>query len=204
MDKQMTIATIDSTVINRETVENLGGTITEYTYFEPTEEKMKELSQDLFSKNWNKIVVGPCVEGAVFEVRFAEEPKLSYLDGYLTVDLGHWHFHLCIGPHKNCPSEKLRKNRPVAKCGFFEMRGGKCGGGRSWGLRLWNGFGDQLTTVFLPSPYLSDEQHVLPEPKWERLDLYYSLREKYLGEPKPENFKPADAPDVNPFLNGHG
>ena len=48
MDRQMTTATIDSTVINSETVENLGGTITEYTYFEPSEEKMKELSQDLF------------------------------------------------------------------------------------------------------------------------------------------------------------
>lgn len=188
----------------RETVENLDDTITEFTYFEPTEEKMKELSHDLFSKNWSKIVVGPCVEGAVFEVRFAEEPKLSYLDGYLTVDLGYWHFHLCMGPHKNCASEVLRKNRPVAKCGFFEMRSSKCGGGRSWGLRLWNGFGDQLTTVFLPSPFLSDAQQVLPEPQWERLDLYYSLREKYLGEPKPENFKPTDALNVNPFLNGHG
>jgi hypothetical protein len=200
----MTQPTFESTVINRETVENPGGSFTDYTYFEPTEDKMKELSRDLFSKNWNKIVVGPCVEGAVFEIRFAEEPKLSYLDGYLTVDLGHWHFHLCIGPHKNCPSEELRKNRPVAKVGFFEMRSGKCGCIRSWGLRLWNGYGDQLTTVFLPSPFLSDEQQVLPVPQWERLDLYYSLREKYLGEPKLENFKPSGASDANPFLNGHG
>ncbi len=36
MNRQMTT---DSTVTSRETVENLGGTITEYTYFEPTEEK---------------------------------------------------------------------------------------------------------------------------------------------------------------------
>jgi len=199
----MTMATIEQTVINRETIDNRDGTITEYTYFEPREEKMKELSHDLFLKNWNKIVVGPCVEGAVFEIRFAAEPKLSYLDGYLTVDLGYWHFHLCIGVHKNCPFEELRKNRPVAKCAFFEMLGGKCGGARSWGLRLWNGFGDQLTTVFLPSPFLSDEQQVLPEPQWERLDLYYSLREKYLGELKPDNFRPLDVPNVNPFLNGH-
>jgi hypothetical protein len=47
----MTMATIEQTVINRETVENPGGTITEYTYFKPSEEKMKELSHDLFSKN---------------------------------------------------------------------------------------------------------------------------------------------------------
>jgi hypothetical protein len=61
-----------------------------------------------------------------------------------------------------------------------------------------------LTTVFLPSPFLSDEQQVLPEPHWDRLELYYSLREKYLSEPKRENFKPVNTPDVNPFLNGHG
>ncbi len=73
----MTMATIEQTVINRETVENPGGTITEYTYFKPSKEKIKELSHDLFSKNWNKIVVFPCVEGAVFEIRFAAEPKLS-------------------------------------------------------------------------------------------------------------------------------
>jgi hypothetical protein len=184
-----------------ETVANPDGTFIEYTYFEPDEEKMKDLSQDLFSKNWNKIVFGPCIEGAVFEIRFAEEPRLSYCDGYLTVDLGHWHFHLCIGPHKNCPSEELRKNRPVARCGFFETRSGRNGGGRSWGLRMWNGYGDQLITVFLPSPFLSDDQQVLPVPQWERLNLYYNLRAKYLGEPG--NFKPADASDINPFSSGY-
>jgi hypothetical protein len=127
MDRQMTTATIDSTVINRETVENLDGTNTEYTYFEPTEEKMKGLAQDLFSKNWNKIVVGPCVEGAVFEIRFAAEPKLSYLDGYLTVDLGHWHFHLCLGPHKNCPSEELRKKCAAANAAADAVGACVCG-----------------------------------------------------------------------------
>ena len=51
---------------------------------------------------------------------------------------------------------------------------------------MWNGFGEQMTTVFLPNPFLSDEQKI-PEPQWERLRLWYELREKYLGEPMPKS-----------------
>jgi len=36
------------------------------------------------------------------------------------------------------------------------------------------------------------------------LRLWYELREKYLGGPLPHEFKPADTPDENPFLHGHG
>jgi hypothetical protein len=103
------------------------------------------------------------------------------------VDLGHWHFHLCIGTHQGTPSPELAAKRRVARAAFFETRGAKCGGGRSWGLRLWNGFGEQMTTVFLLSPFLSEDLKVLKEPRWERLRLWYSLRETFLGEPMPED-----------------
>jgi len=194
---------IPTKLLRQETIEQLDGTTTVRSYFEPTEETMQELVKDLFQHNWQRIVVGPCVQGAVFEVRFEKEPKLSYLDGYLTVDLGAWHFHLCIGPHQGTSSDELRRKRPVAKVAFFEDRGRGCAGGRSWGVQLWNGFGDQMTTVFLPNPFLSDEQKILREPQWERLRLWYELREKYLGEPMPGACKPADAPNENPFLTGH-
>jgi hypothetical protein len=68
---------------------------------------------------------------------------------------------------------------------------------------MWNGFGEQMTTVFLPNPFLSDEQKLLREPQWERLRLWYELRAKYLGEPIPEQCKPAEALHENPFLKGH-
>ena len=97
------------------------------------------------------------VQGAVFEIRFKDPPKIFLFDGYLTVDLGYWHFHLCIGTHQGTPSPELAAKRRVARAAFFETRGGKCGGGRSWGLHLWNGFGEQMTTVFLPSPFLSED-----------------------------------------------
>lgn len=172
-----------------EVVKHPDGASTGYSYFSPTEAAMKDLVDELFVHNWKQIVVGPCVEGAVFEIIFKAPPEVRISDGYLTVDLGSWHFHLCVAAHKGSASEELRKMRPVAKIGFFERRGKGCAGGRSWGLRMWNGYGEQMTTVFLPNPRLTDEMQLLKEPNWNRLQLYYRLREKFLDEPMPANFE---------------
>ncbi len=174
-------------VIQLEEIENLDGSTTLYTYFAPTNETMLALKSDLFEKHWSRIVVGPCIEGSVFEVRFTEAPKVTMLDGYLTVDLGPWHFHLCITDHKGTRPAELSQKRRVARVAFFENKGHKCGGGVSWGLRMWNGFGEQMTTVFLPNPHLSDDMRILKQPDWERLRLWYELRNTYLGEPIPDN-----------------
>ncbi len=155
----------------------------------PSETVIQHLIQELFVNNWQHVIVGPCVEGAVFEIRFVQPPELRQSDGYLTVDLGAWHFHLCVGPHKGNSSDELRRMRPVQKIAFFERRGKGCGSGRSWGLRLWNGYGEQMTTVFLPNPNLSDDMQLLKSPDWQRLELYYHLRHKFLGEPIPDNFE---------------
>ena len=168
-----------------EVIEHLDGSVTDYSYFEPSDDTMDKLVKILFEHHWREIVVGPCIEGAVFEIRFAEAPKLSMLDGYLTVDLGPWHFHLCIAKHKGNRSPELRIKRQVARVALFEMRGQPCGGGYSWGVRLWNGFGEQMVTVFLPNPRLSDEMRPLREPDWERLRLWYELRHQFLGEELP-------------------
>ncbi|MGH9894174.1 MAG: DUF7676 family protein, partial [bacterium] len=52
-------------------------------------------------------------------------------------------------------------------------------------------FGEQMTTVFLPSPFLSDKLKVLKEPLWERLRLWYELRRTFLDEPPPSDFRSA-------------
>ena len=175
----------------RESVEDLNGIVTEYSYITPTEETTCELTRLLFEERWSEIIVGPCVEGAVFEIRFEKAPKkVSYLDGYVTVDLGHWHFHLCVGAHKGARSAELAAKRRVAKLAFFETKDNRCIGGSSYGLRMWNGFGEQMTTIFLPNPRLSDEMNVLKEPQWDRLRLWFELRNRFLGEPIPESFAP--------------
>jgi hypothetical protein len=179
------------TPTNREVITQLDGNVTEYSYFEPTASTMDKLVRLLFEDHWRDITVGPCIEGAVFEVRFSEQPKLSMLDGYLTVNLGPWHFHLCIAEHKGNRSAELRKARQVARVALFETRGSGCGGGRSWGVRMWNGFGEQMTTVFLPNPRLSDEMKLLKEPNWDRLKLWYELRRQFLNEQPPANIAEA-------------
>src|SRR5262245_57602022 len=116
--------------MGEEIIESLDGSVTHYADFEPAEETMLSLTRTLFEEHWRDIVVGPCIEGAVFEIQFSEQPKVSILDGYLTVDLGAWHFHLCIGQHKGTSSAELARRRRVGRVAFFETRGGKCGGGR--------------------------------------------------------------------------
>lgn len=179
----------------RETIEDLSGAITEYSYVTPTEETMRELTQLLFEEHWRDIIVGPGIEGAVFEIRFEEPPKkVSVLDGYLTVDLGYWHFHLCIDAHKGTRSAELATKRRGAKLALFETQGSRClAGSNSYGLRRWNGFGEQMPTIFLPNAGLSDEMKILKEPQWERLHLWFELRNHFSGEPIPESFIPESA-----------
>lgn len=170
---------------------DLDGSRTAYSYFAPSEPVLRELFDELFGKNWAHITVGPCIEGAVFEIRFTQAPEIRISDGYLTVDLGPWHFHLCIGADKGSSPEELREMRPVNKIAFFERRGKGCGGGCNWGIRLWNGYGEQMTTIFLPNSNLTDDMRYVKTPNWSRLSLYYRLREKFLNEARPENFETA-------------
>ena len=62
--------------------------------------------REVFEEHWEGVIFGPCIEGAVFEGRFAGRPRVSLLDGYVTVQVEggeSWHFHLCIGPHRGAP-----------------------------------------------------------------------------------------------------
>ena len=106
-------------------MEHLDGTVTEYSYFTPSADTMDRLVKSLFEGHWREVAVGPCIEGVVFEVRFTEAPKLTMLDGYLTVNLGPWHFHFCIDEHKGNRSRDLASKRRVARVTLFETRGGR-------------------------------------------------------------------------------
>lgn len=188
-----------SQAYRKEIVEEVDGTRSEHEYLDPSEETLLALMRDLFEVHWSKIVFGPCIQGAVFEIRLTQPPKkLSLLDGYLTVDLGDWHFHLCIGEHRgtkaNPTPEALAKIRRASKAAFFRTIGKSCAGG-SWGFRIWNGAGEQMMTVFFPNPYL-DERFKPQKPDWSRLALWNELRLKYLPgamewRPSPEEYSAA-------------
>src|SRR6266508_6526838 len=54
----------------------------------------------------------------------------------------------------------------------------------AWRLRMWNGRGEQMLTVFLPNPWIDPaRQRYVDEPDWSRLTLWMRLRERFAGVP---------------------
>ena len=170
--------------------EHLDGFRTEYFDVEPTQERLLALLRELFEEHWAEVIFGPCIEGAVFEGRFASRPKVAVLDGYLTADVGgaaSWHFHLCIGEHVGTRTRPtppaLAAWRRCARAAFF--RGlDAAGTASSWGLRLWNGRGEQMLTVFFPNPWIDPaRERYVDTPDWRRLELWMDLRARHAGVP---------------------
>jgi hypothetical protein len=156
------------------------------------EDSLLRLFKLLFEKHASEIVFGPCIQGAVFEIHVEKPAVLTMLDGYLTVDFGTWHFHLCIGEHRGTagaasPAE-LARHRRVKRAALYRSWGRSCLPA-SWGLRLWNGHDEQMITVFFPNPYLDETgHHRRREPDWTRLHLWDLVRREFLGlEPDPRD-----------------
>ena len=158
----------------------------------PTDEaSLEELLRELFEQHWDKITFGPLIQGAAWEIRAPHAPThLGMLDGYLTVAFGASHFHLCIGPHKGPrghPTEALARHRRTARAELYR-RLDKSGAPVSWGLRLYNGKGEEQVTILLPNPFLSpDSDRVLKTPDWSRLELWDRLRSRWLGLTEPDS-----------------
>lgn len=176
----------DAMKIQRTVEKNPDGYEVEYTRFDPDPALVERLLRDLFENHWDKLFFGPCIQGAVFEIRATHPPRrIGMLDGYMTVDLGDWHFHLCIGPHrgtaKNPTPPELARWRRVGKAAFFRYLNRE-GAPTSWGIRLWNGKEEQMLSFFLPNPYYGEDDR-FGEPDWSKLALWNQLRETYLGLP---------------------
>jgi hypothetical protein len=169
----MTSPSTTPSTIERE----VDGSTIEYFELDATGDRIERLATELFREHWAHLTVGPLLQGAVFEIRFADPPTVTVLDGYLTVDLGPWHFHLCVNDHRDSTPEAAAIRR-VRRAAFFRSSGG----GHSpttWGLRLWNGRGEQMVTVLFPSPYYDDRFERLAEPDWTKTALWESLRQRY-------------------------
>jgi hypothetical protein len=179
------------------TITEPDGRVTEFFELPHDEQTLLRLFRLLFEEHATEIAFGPCIEGAVFEIEVAQPGTLTMLDGYLTVDLGAWHFHLCIGEHRGttanpCP-EALARHRRVGRAALYRSRGRSCVP-VSWGLRLWNGHGEQMITVFFPNPYLDEQGHRPRSPDWSRLHLWDRVRQDFLGlGPDPRDREEADA-----------
>jgi hypothetical protein len=152
---------------------------------EVSESTLVELLTEVFENWWRQIRFGPLINGAVYELRAPHRPKLSMLDGYLTIAFEQWHVHLCIGEHRGVPGggvdPGLAKRR---RCAHAELqRQWVDGAPRSWMFRMFNGEGAQQLTILLPNPFLDDDHRILDAPRWSRLELWDRLRQRYLGLP---------------------
>ncbi|MBS9533925.1 hypothetical protein KIH27_10045 [Mycobacterium sp. M1] len=148
----------------------------------PTDEQsLLHLIELCFGEHWRGCFFGIMVPGAAWEVAAPNAPeRISLSNGYVTVDFGPWHFHLCIGEFTSDDPESARTRR----CSRAELyrRIGKDDRPTSWGVRLFNGNGQQMMTLLCPNPFLTDDQKVRAgEPDWTRLELWDRLREHYLG-----------------------
>lgn len=158
----------------------------------PVDEKsLEELFRDLFENHWREITFGPLIQGAAFELKADAPPtRVSLFDGYITIAFGIPHFHICIGEHKGPPRAPtppdLAQRRRTAKAELFRRFGRTCVP-MSWGLRLFNGAGEQQITVLLPNPYLDPEgDRRVKEPDWSRLALWDRLRARWCGLHEPD------------------
>jgi hypothetical protein len=159
----------------------LDGAVTAYFDVPVAGDRVERLLTRLFAEHWAEITVGPLVEGAAYEIAFSAPPKVTMLDGYLTVDPGGWHFHLCVNDHRGTPSAELARLRRVGRAAFFRTEGGSCAP-TTWGLRLWNGRGEQMITVLFPSPHFDADWRRLAAPRWEKTALWRALREEFTSE----------------------
>lgn len=152
---------------------------------------LEAILRDLFENHWQEITFGPIIQGAAWEMQAQAAPThIGVLDGYLTIALGASHFHICIGEHKGGHgrpvTEELARHRRTARAELYRLLD-DTGAPVSWGLRLFNGKGEQQITVLLPNPFLSPtNDKVLKQPDWTRLALWDALRARWLGLTAPD------------------
>ena len=174
------------------TTTEIDGTVVERFPVEPSEPILLGLITDIFQRYWDRIHFGACVQGGVWEITVDEAPKsIRMLDGYITVDFGRWHFHLCIGEHKGSKgkpaSPELARIRRTSRAEFYRQLQ-QDGTPNSWGFRMFNGDDDAQMTVFFPNPYLSRDQKIRREADWNALEMWDDLRLRYAGmEPDPKD-----------------
>src|SRR2546430_1505148 len=139
----------------------LGGRTTAYDDVDVRGDRIERLLTELFTEHWATLTVGPLIEGAAYEIQFASPPKVTMLDGYLTVDTGAWHFHLCVNDHRGTRSEELARIRRVPRAAFFrweaartEMDGEPAGRRLPLDIALRVGLTDRIEVTLDGEPFV--------------------------------------------------
>jgi hypothetical protein len=185
-------AKVDGGTRQRRVIDEDGATVEVFPL--PTDAaSLETLMRELFEQHWREITFGPIIQGAAWELKAADAPKkVKMFDGYLTVAFGVPHFHICIGehkgPHNNPVSPELARHRRTGRAEMYR-RLSRSGTPVSWGIRLFNGKGEQQITILLPNPFLHPEtDKILKVPDWSRLALWDHLRARWFDLPDPDPF----------------
>jgi (2Fe-2S) ferredoxin len=194
------------TPLNQTSHEDLpNGNQIEYEDFPVTINVTGPMLHWLFHEHWQSVGLGHMVDGSVLELEFNQAPKIIRLyDGYLTVVTEGWHMHLCLESHLGGPENKtpsaLQQVRVVSRGALYRRLNNR-GEARSWGIQFWNGAGERMMNLFLPNPFVTADEDLLPEhkPDRERLKLYEQVREIFvLGN---EDIPYETNPLKQPFLS---
>lgn len=146
-----------------------------------------ELIKDVFEHYWDRLVFGPMIQGAAYEIRCPNAPRrMSLRDGYLTIDFGGTHFHLCIGENRGSDTHPtppaLAARRRCARAEFYRRPDAR-GAPISWGFRMFNGASEPQISVLFPNPWLNEADQIVQRPDWNRLTMWEELTARYLGRP---------------------
>lgn len=154
-----------------------------------TQEVLEPLLREIFEEHWQGIRFGPIIEGAAYEWKCPGAPvKISLFDAYLTVMFANGgHFHLCIGENMGSPKfptpEEKRRHRKPSRASFFRSFG-RDGKPVSWGFEMVNGAGEPMISVFLPNPFIEDNDSLSETPDFSRLATWRALSARWLGRPE--------------------
>ncbi len=169
-------------------ITNPNGKITE-VFPLPTDEKfLFDLLKDIFETYWDKIIFGPIIDGAAYEMRCPQAPtQVDLTGGYLTIFFGVTHFHICIGINSGGTRES-QQNRTTQRAEYYRDLD-KTGAPVSWGFRMYSGAGDQQLTILFPNPFVSECDKILDTPDWSRLSVWNKIQKKYFNRSEdPKDF----------------
>lgn len=177
-------------VATARTITEIDGTRIELFPVEPTEGALRGLITDIFQSYWQQIHFGTHVQGGVWEFAVDGPPtEIRMSNGYLTIDFGRWHAHLCIGNYAGPPdkpvSPEVTRVRRTSRAEFYR-RLKEDGAPGSWGFRMFNGNDEVQLTVFFPNPFVGSNGKRRATPDWNDLTMWDELRRRYAGlEPDP-------------------
>ena len=154
---------------------------------------LEELLRDLFLHHWQEITFGPIIQGFRLGIARGRGPRQDHDVRRLS---GRWpsacptsiSASASSGGRGQPQTPELAHHRRTGSAELYRQLS-RDFTPISWGLRLFNGKGQQQITVLLPNPFLHPEtDKILKAPDWSRLALWDGLRSRWCGLAEPDPF----------------